>query len=132
MSAVTAKSVQLYARQLTQLSLAEGVVDPERVNGVLAYLAQHPPSRPLAVLRAYHRLVARELARSCAVVQHAGDVNAGILGAIAGAMSQKYQRPITAEARRDEALIAGLRVRVGDDVYEATVAGRLAALAASL
>jgi F-type H+-transporting ATPase subunit delta len=127
-----AKSVQLQARQWLQLSLVEGVVDPTRVEGVLAYLAKHPPARPLAVLRAYQRLVARELARSRAEVQHAGDVSPTILAGIAGAMSQKYQRPVTAEARRDDALIAGLRVRVGDDVYEASAAGRLAALAAAL
>jgi F-type H+-transporting ATPase subunit delta len=127
-----AKSVQLQARQLLQLSLVDDVVDPARVDGVLAYLAKHPPARPLTVLHAYHRLVARALARSRAVVQHAGEVSPAILGAIEGAMSQKYHRIVTAEARRDDALIAGLRVRVGDDVYEASVAGRLAALAASL
>jgi F-type H+-transporting ATPase subunit delta len=132
MSASSAKSVQLFARQLLSLSLVDDLVTPERVAGVLAYLEKHPPSRPLAVLRAYHRLVTREIARSRAVVHHAGEAGPNILGAIEGAMSQKYRRPITAEARRDDALIAGLRVRVGDDVYEASVAGRLATLAAAL
>lgn len=132
MAASSAKSVLLFARQLLLLSLVDDLVTPERVAGVLAYLEKHPPSRPLAVLRAYHRLVAREIARSRAVVQHAGEVGPAMLGAIEGAMSQKYHRPVTAEARRDDALIAGLRVRVGDDVYEASAAGRLAALAAAL
>jgi F-type H+-transporting ATPase subunit delta len=45
--------------------------------------------------------------------------------------TQKYQRPIAASARPDPALIAGLRIRVGDDVYESSVAGQLAALASS-
>ena len=45
-----------------------------------------------------------------------------------GALSQKYKRPITATARHDARLIAGLRVRVGDDVYETSVAAQLANL----
>lgn len=129
----TAKSHQHYAKQLAQLSLAaDGSVDAERVAGVLAYLAKHPPSRPLPVLKAYHRFIAQELAKTNAVVEHAGAITDATLGAIAGALSQKYKRPVAATGRRNDALIAGLRVRIGDDVYESSVAGQLAALEASL
>ena len=37
-----------------------------------------------------------------------------------------------ATGSRNDALIAGLRVRIGDDVYESTVSGQLDALASSL
>jgi F-type H+-transporting ATPase subunit delta len=47
-------------------------------------------------------------------------------------MTKKYARQITSVARRDDALLAGLRVRVGDDVYESSVAGQLATLAAAV
>jgi F-type H+-transporting ATPase subunit delta len=97
---------------------------------VLAYLAQHPPRQPLAVLRHYHRLVAGQLARNRALVEHGGPVDDGLLRAIEAAFTRKYQRPVAATARPNPDLIAGLRVRVGDDVYEASVAGQLAVLSA--
>lgn len=131
--AATSKKTLQFAKQLLQLSLApDGTVDAERVQGVLAYLEKHPSARPLSVLKTYHRLVAGELARSHAVVEHAGNVSNDVLAALSGALSQKYRRPVTTSARRNDALLAGLRVRVADDVYESTVSGQLDALAAAL
>ena len=121
-----------FARQLLELSLADGAVSPERVAGVLAYLERTRPANVLAVLRAYHRLVAAAVARGQAVVEHAGSINDRALADIAAAMSRRYNRPITGAARRNDALLAGLRVRVGDDVYESSVAGQLAQLAAAV
>ena len=63
-----------------------------------------------------------------AVVEHAGPVAETLLKAIEGAMSQRYHRPVAAVAKPRPDLLAGLRVRVGDDVYESSVAGQLATL----
>jgi len=122
------KKAQQLARQLFKLSLVNGLVSAEQVAGVLAYVEKHRPAYPLLVLRAYERLIARELAKSRAVVEHAGPVAEAILASIAGALSQKYKRTITPHARQDASLIAGLRVRVGDDVFESSIAGQLAEL----
>jgi F-type H+-transporting ATPase subunit delta len=126
------KQSQQFARQLFRLSLADGQISAERVGGVLVYLEKHPPRQPLAVLRHYHRLVATQLARNRALVEHAGAINDGILRAIEGVLMQRYQRPIAATAQSNPGLIAGLRIRVGDDVYESSVAGQLAALVSSV
>lgn len=131
--ATLSKPDQQLLKQLTTLSLdAAGAVDPEKVTGVLAYLEKHPPASPMGVLKAYHRRIGIELAKSNAVVEHAGAISDTILGSIAGALSQKYQRPIAATGRANDSLIAGLRVRIADDVYESTVAGQLDSLANSL
>jgi F-type H+-transporting ATPase subunit delta len=125
------KQIQQLARQLFKLSFADGVLSAARVTAVLEYLEKHYPAQGLAVLRAYHRLVAAEVARGQAVVEHAGPVSDAVVSGIATAMTARYRRNITGLSRPAPALIAGLRVRVGDDVYESTVAGQLAALAAS-
>jgi F-type H+-transporting ATPase subunit delta len=127
-----AKLAQQLARQLFKLSLEDGAVSPERVAGVLDYVEKHRPPNPLIVLRAYQRLVAAELSRGQAVVEHAGPISEPVLQRLASALIQKYRRPITASSRSNPALIAGLRVHIGDDVYESSIAGQLAALAASL
>jgi F-type H+-transporting ATPase subunit delta len=124
------KQIQQLAKLFFKLSIAEGVVSPERVAGVLEYVEKHRPAHAVAVLKAYERLVAAEIARGQAVVEHAGPVSADVLGSIAASMTQRYHRRITSVSRHNDALLAGLRVRVGDDVYESSVAAQLATLAA--
>jgi len=126
------KQIQTLARQLFKLSFDQGALSGERVGGVLAYVEKTRPAHTTAVLKAYQRLVATEVARGQAVVEHAGSVSDATLVTIAAAMTKKYSRPVTSVAKRNDALLAGLRVRVGDDVYESSVAGQLATLAAAL
>ncbi len=126
------KQINQLAKQLYKLSFENGALSADRVSGVLAYVEKHRPAHTLAVLQAYQRLVAAEVARGQAVIEHAGPANQASLDAIAAALSQKYGRPVAAIAKRNDALLAGLRVRVGDDVYESSVAGQLAALGAAV
>lgn len=123
------KQVQQLARQLFRLSVVDGEVSAERVAGVLSYVEKNRPSHPVAVLRAYQRLISAEVARSRAVVDHAGPLASGVLESISTAMTRRYGRRITSSARRNDSLIAGVRVRVGDDVYESSVSGQLEQLA---
>ena len=126
------KQVQQLARQLFKMSLVDGVLAPDRVSGVLQYIEKHRPPNTLAVMKAYQRLVIAESARGQAVVEHAGSINDALLANIATSMTRKYGRKVTSVSKRNDALLAGLRVRVGDDVYESSVAGQLAALAAAV
>jgi F-type H+-transporting ATPase subunit delta len=77
-------------------------------------------------------LIAAEVARGQAVVEHAGSIDDSLLANVAAAMTKKYSRKVTSVAQRNDALLAGLRVRVGDDVYESSVAGQLATFAAAV
>lgn len=126
------KQIQQLARQFFRLSVVDGALSADRVAGVLQYIEKHRPAGAVAILKAYRRLIAAEVARGQAVVEHAGSANAAALDAVSAALARKYGRPISWVARRNDALIAGLRVRVGDDVYESSVAGQLAALASSV
>ena len=130
--AAHAKQAQQLARKLLKASLADGAVSPERVAGVLEYVAKHKPANTITVLKAYRRLVATELAKREAIVEHAGAIDGTILSSIAAALSAKYKRPITTLARANPDLIAGIRVHLSDDVYESSVAGQLAALGSAL
>lgn len=126
------KQIQTLARQLFKLSFDGGALTNDRIAGVLAYVEKTRPAHTTAVLKAYHRLVAAEFARGQAVVEHAGVVSEGTLASIAAAMTKKYGRRVATVARPNPALLAGVRIRVGDDVYESSVAGQLAALSAAV
>jgi F-type H+-transporting ATPase subunit delta len=125
------KQAQQLARQLFRLSVVNGEVSAERVAGSLEYVEKHHPTHQHAVLTAYHRLIAAEVARGQAIVEHAGPVNPQTVAEIGAKMSARYGRKVAAVAKRNDALLAGVRVRVGDDVYESSVADRLQSLAAS-
>ncbi len=125
------KKNQQLARQLFKLSLVDGRISAERVTGVLGYVEKIKPAHPLAILKIYQRLVATELAKNQAVIEHAGAVSDSLLQTIAASMTKKYGRAITASTHANPALLAGLRVRVGDDVYESSVSAQLSVLAAS-
>jgi F-type H+-transporting ATPase subunit delta len=127
-----AKVANAFARQLFAMSVVDGVVSAERVSGVLQYVEIHKTANPVMVLKAYQRLIATELAKAVAVVEHAGTVNDSVLAAIAASMTKKYGRKVVATAKPNASLLAGLRIRVGDDVYESSIAGQLAALATSV
>ena len=127
-----AKIAQKFARQLFNMSVVDGAVSADRVSGVLQYVEKHNPPNPVMVLKAYRRLITAEVAKSVAVVEHAGAIDDAMLAAIAASMTRKYGRVVTATATPNAALLAGLRVQVGDDIYESSVAGQLAALAASV
>ena len=126
------KQIQQLARQFYKLSFANGVITSEQVAGVLEYIEKHRPAHAGAVLKAYYRLVAAEVARGQAVVEHAGPIQASALNSIAAALSRKYGRPVTAVDKQNDSLLAGLRVRIGDDLYESSVAGQLADLGAAV
>jgi F-type H+-transporting ATPase subunit delta len=126
------RQVQQLARQLFKLSLVDGEVSADRVAGVLEYVEKNRPAHPVAVLRAYQGLVAAEVARGQAVVEHAGPLAAGVLEAITASMARRYGRRISGTTRRNDALLAGVRVRVGDDVFESSVSGQLEQLARSV
>lgn len=126
------KKTKLLAKQLFKLSLVNGQVSAGQVAGVLGYIEKTQPRHPLALLKFYHRAIAAELARSHALVEHAGPLGDATLKLIEGAMTQRYQRPVTASAQANPKLLAGLRVRVGSDVYESTVAGQLANLSSAV
>jgi F-type H+-transporting ATPase subunit delta len=122
------KKTRQFARQLFKISLEEGRVSEPRVAEILGWVDREKPRRSVALLREFLRLVTREIDLGLAKVEHAGDLSADALQAIAATFSQRYARPIEARARPNPDLIAGLRIRIGCDVYENSVASQLAAL----
>lgn len=124
--------IQQLARQLFKLSFVDGRLSEEQVAGVLAYVEKNHAANAVAILKDYRRLVAAEIAKGSAVVEHAGPVSEATLAAIADSLSKRYGRPVTATAKANPALLAGLRVRIADDVYESSVSGQLDALSVSV
>ena len=130
---MSAASVRAEAKRLLALSLEGGAVSSDRVGAVLAALAQTRSAHQLRpLLRAYLTNIRRELARGEARIEHAGPLSAADADAVAAHFTKALGRPVRQVARRNDALLAGFRVRVGDDVTDLSASLRLANLAKSL
>jgi len=123
------KKITKFAKKLVELSKEDGVVTELKVGQVLASLKKGEPRNYLSLLKSYLVYLRREVALQTAVVFTPGQLSQAALQEIETNYTTIYGRPITAVLQQDTSLIAGVRVRVGDDVYDSSLAGRLKRLA---
>jgi F-type H+-transporting ATPase subunit delta len=126
------RKVQRAARQLFRLCLVAGVVDKARVRQVAQGLATSRRRGALAILSDFRRLVRLDANRHAAVVESATPLAAGARAGIAADLLRVYGPGLEASFVEDPALIGGMRITVGSDVYDDSVRARLAALEARL
>ena len=109
------KKTKLLAKQLFKLSLVNGQVSAEQVAGVLGYIEKIEPRHPLALLKLYHRAIQTEVAKSRALVEHAGPVGGGNPGPVIG--DRDHRSAIHVFVRNDD-LPAGAAMldRIVDEV----------------
>ena len=125
-------TLKQFAKKLAELSLENGIVSAEKVEGVLQALKKNSPRKPKTVLKHYLYYIKHAINRSRAVIEYAGRVDESAITAIRSQLSSTYNRPITTNTVENNSLIAGIRVSIGDDIYDASVAGRLANLEKSV
>tara|TARA_B100001123_G_scaffold444347_1_gene592910 strand:+ start:9764 stop:10159 length:396 start_codon:yes stop_codon:yes gene_type:complete len=125
-------ALKQFAKKLADLSLDNGLVSTEKVEAVLETLRKHSPRKPKIVLKNYLYYIKQAINRGKAVIEFAGSVEESAIAAIEKQLSENYNRPITTTSLANDALIAGLRITIGDDIYDASVAGRLANLEKSV
>ncbi|MEM8867895.1 MAG: F0F1 ATP synthase subunit delta [Verrucomicrobiota bacterium] len=123
------KKITQFAKKLVELSKDGDVVTEPKVSEVLAGLRQVQPRHHYVLLKCYLEYIRREVAAQTAVVATPSALSPEALAAIESNFTAVYGRKITAVTENDPSLIAGVRVRVGDDLYDASVAGRLKRLA---
>lgn len=128
------QTLRKHAARLVELARgADGRIDAARVRAILAELPRAFPGAALRpLLEAFYAAVARELRFSEARIEFAGTLPTGTADALAAHFSALYERAVAPVATENPALLGGVRVQVGDDVYDASLAGALARLRASL
>jgi F-type H+-transporting ATPase subunit delta len=117
-----------YAKKLVQIALQDGQVSSEKVSAILETLKTRPQRELTALLKSFHYYLRREMRNSHIRIEYAGQIRESTAKALQKSFSKKYNRPLTVVTEEAPKLIAGIRVAVADDVYNATVANRLAAL----
>ncbi|MBM3863933.1 MAG: F0F1 ATP synthase subunit delta [Verrucomicrobia bacterium] len=125
------KTAAATARRLFGLCQAGGRLDEAKLSQVAARLAESRPRDCAAILGALHKLVRLDEQRRKVTVESAGDLDEATRRRVADSLAGQYGTGLAIDYRSNPSLIGGLRVRVGDDVLDSSVQGRLDRLAAA-
>lgn len=126
------KEVQAQARRLMRLCIgADGLMDEAIVRQVADKIAEDKPRNYLALLTAFTELVRLERAAHTATITSAVPLTEAEQTAIQAKLNAR-QAGLNYEWQVDSSLIAGLTVKVGDNVTDASVRTRIEQLTKTL
>jgi F-type H+-transporting ATPase subunit delta len=126
------KEVQAQARRLMRLCLgADGLMNEATVRQVADKIAADKPRNYLALLTAFTELVRLERAAHTATITSAVPLTAEEQAAITARLNAR-QSGLSYEWQVDSSLIAGLTVKVGDNVTDASIRTRIEQLTKNL
>jgi len=91
-------------------------------------LVKSAPRHALQILKEFARLVRLESAKHHALIESAVEIDASSREAIVASLRKLDGGEVTVETRVDPSLIGGSRIRLGSEVWDASVRSRLAAL----
>ncbi len=122
------KRVKREAKQLFRVCLVDGVLDEDRVRRVVQSVAAAGRRDCPAILSHFRRLVKLDLARRTATIESAVPLAADLQAAVEAGLSRRYGRGLATAFAHRPALIGGMRIQVGSDVYDGSVRAGLMAL----
>jgi F-type H+-transporting ATPase subunit delta len=125
------KQARREAKQLFQSCMTSGVLDETRVRQIVQYVIDAKPRGYLAILTHFQRLIKLEQDRRTARIESATALPEPLQASITANLTRIYGPGLQINFAQNPALIGGLRVKVGSDVYDGSVQGRLAALVES-
>ena len=125
------KTAATTARRLFGLCLIGGRLDESRLRAVVSSLAESKPREYRPILAALQRLARLEFERRKVTVESAVELDDATRGRVASGLAQQYGPDLAIEYQTNPSLIGGLRIRVGNDVLDGSVQGRLDRLAAA-
>jgi len=124
----TTRRARREARRLYRACLVDGLLDGGRVLFVVERVAGAGHHWALAILSHFQRLVRLDRARHQALVESAAALPPEIRTDVETGIARGYGPGLATSFAENPALIGGMRVKVGSDVYDGSVLGALHAL----
>ena len=116
------------AGRLWRLCLIDGSPDVNRVRLVVDQVIASGRKSRLAVLASFLRLVKRDSDRRTAQVGSAAPLDDSTRGAVEEGLARRFGHAMSTTFTVDPALIGGIRLMAGGELFDDTVRARLAAL----
>lgn len=122
------KQARRDAKQLFRACQADGLLDENRVRKTVQALIAQKPRSYVPILSQLERLVKLDIARRTAKVESAAPLSEPTQASVRANLDRVYGRGLNISFAANPALIGGLRIQVGSDVYDGSVQARLARL----
>ncbi|MGD0348772.1 MAG: F0F1 ATP synthase subunit delta [Verrucomicrobiota bacterium] len=122
------KRAQHDARQLFRGCLVKGVLEENRVRRAVALVLAKKPRGYIEILSRLHRLLELDWERRAARVESAAPLPPDLQAKVTAQLNKIYGAGMNISFIRNPALIGGLRIHAGSDLYDGSVSTRLARL----
>jgi F-type H+-transporting ATPase subunit delta len=122
------KQARREGRGLFRACLANGVLDEGRVREAVRQVLERRPRGYLPLLSQFQRLVRLDIARRTARIESAMQLTPQYQAQLQADLNRVYGSGLDFTFSQNPALLGGVRVQVGGDVYDGTVQARLKAL----
>ena len=113
------------AKNLFRSTFVNGVMDEGKVRAVVQKILELKPRGYVAILEHLKRLIKLEEDRRAAKVESAVQLTPEQQSGVANGLQKIYGNGLNLSFHVNPSLVGGLRVRVGSDVYDGSVAARL-------
>src|ERR1700733_8746469 len=122
------KQARRDARELFRTCMVHDALDENRARQAVAGVVQKKPRGYTPILSQFQRLIRLEVARRTATIESATALTPQAQAEIQNDLARHYGAGVAFQFTQNPALIGGVRIQVGGDVYNGTVQGRLALL----
>jgi len=116
------------AKELYRCCLNQGLLDEARVREAVTTVLARKPRGYMAILSHFQRLVKLDLARRTARVESPAPLTTEEQSAVTDNLIRRYGPGLELVFSQNPALLGGLRVQVGSDVFDGSVRARLESL----
>jgi F-type H+-transporting ATPase subunit delta len=125
------KQARRDAKELFRACRVHGLLDEAKVRQVVQMVIAAKPRCYVAILSHFQRLLKLDLDRRTARVESPVPLVEPQQAAIRANLTRRYGEGLIFAFTQNPGLIGGLRVQIGSDVFDGSVAARLAALETS-
>ncbi len=122
------KESRKISKALFRSSFTDGMLDEAKVRNIVDSVIEAKPRHYFDVLKNFQRLVRLEMQKHQATIQSAEPLSASIGKKVEADLRAKHGRDLNIEYKVNPALIGGIRIQIGSNVWDGSVQARLARL----
>ena len=122
------KEIRRLSREMVRASFTDGQLDRGKIASLVQSLIAKRPRNYIGILQNYKQLLRLEIEKRHARIESATELSAETNSRILQSLKKKYGRDLTTEFVVNRELLAGMRIRVGSDVWDGSVRHRLESL----
>jgi F-type H+-transporting ATPase subunit delta len=122
------KEIRRLSREMVRASFTDGQLDRGKIASLVQSLIAKKPRNCIGILQNYKQLLRLEIEKRHARIESATELSAETNSRILQNLKKKCGRDLTTEFVVNRELLAGMRIRVGSDVWDGSVRHRLESL----